>query len=198
MALTPALLQTALLAIFNAMNTITSDGDRYFADEAAAAVKAFILAGQVATTDSGSVPAGAYTGAGVGSMTIDDGPLADSLFSTFTSGYGDDDLADHIAADIDSACTKENTVTTASTGTASGSNGPVPFACAGKGKFSGTKSSLANSLKSCFSAMSGMTSGGNEYFAEQFSAAINAWLQAGSVSVQLQSPASGSGSGKIT
>jgi hypothetical protein len=119
MALNPATLQTALLSIFNAMNDMTSGGDRFFADEAASAMKTFILTGQVATADSGSAPAGVYTGTGTGTMTIDDRTLADDLFSTFTAEHGNNDLADHIATDVDKSCKRDNIVATNSTGAAS-------------------------------------------------------------------------------
>jgi hypothetical protein len=42
-----------------------------------------------------------------------------------------------------------------------------------------------------------MSQGGDDYFAAQLAAAIDAYLQAGSVSVTLQPPLTGTGAGAI-
>ena len=43
-------------------------------------------------------------------MTIDSGPLADDLYRTFVAEYENGELAVHIAADIDRACSLPDTV----------------------------------------------------------------------------------------
>jgi hypothetical protein len=58
-------------------------------------------------------------------------------------------------------------------------------------------------LKACFNRMNAMATegnglGGDDYFAAQLAAAVDAYLKAGSISVDLQSPFSdGSGEGSI-
>jgi hypothetical protein len=199
MALIPLTLQTKITAIFDAMNNITEGGDEYCAAEMASAIKAYILTGQATTIDSGAAPAGAYAGAGVGVMTIKDSALNDDLLPTFAAGYDNDGLADHMASDIDAACAEDDTVQETSTGTVTtGSGATVPFSGPAVGKLTGTKTLIATALKACFQSMSDMTSGGNQLFAEQLSTALDAYLKAGAITVQLKPPfSSGSGSGKI-
>jgi hypothetical protein len=199
MALPVATLQADLLSSFLAMNTIDEGGNEYHAEKMAAAIKKYILAGQTSTTDSGAAPAGPYAGSGVGVMTIDDSQLKDDLFATFEAGYSDDDLADHMATDIDAACKTDNTVAETSTGkVTTGSGATVDFSGPAIGKFSGTKSLISTPLKACFQSMIGMLEGGNQLYAAQLAAAIDAYMKAGTITVQLKSPfSSGSGSGKI-
>jgi hypothetical protein len=196
----PLTLQTALTKIFLDMNSITEDGDGYKASEMAKALKDFTLTGQVSTTDTGAAPAGAYTGAGVGTMTIDADVLTEDLLTTFTAGYTNDGLADHIATDIDNACSEDGIVKTTSTGTVViPAGGTSPFSGPGEGKFKGDKSTIASLLKACFSTMNGMAAGGNEYYAAQLALAYHAYLAAGQISVTLKPLfVSGSGSGGIT
>jgi hypothetical protein len=199
MALPVTYLQTDLLAIFLAMNAIVEGGNKYQSEKMTGAIKTYILSGQTSTTDSGAAPAGAYAGTGVGVMTIDDSRLKDDLFAAFEAGYSDDDLADHMATDIDNACKADNTVTETSTGkVTTGSGAAVDFSGPAIGKFSGTKQLISTPLKTCFRTMTGMLEGGNELYAAQLSAAIDAYMNAGTISVQLKPPfSSGSGSGKI-
>jgi hypothetical protein len=199
MALVAATLETALKAIFAAMNTMSSGGDDYCAEQTALAIKAFILTGQAATVDSGAAPAGAYVGSGAGTMAIDADALKSALKSTFDAAYDNDGLAARMADDIDNACKADNTVSTTSTGTVTTSSGATaPFSGPGHGKFSGSKSAIETALQSCFSAMNNMGSGGNDYFAAALASAIDSYLKAGTVSVALQAPfVSGSGSGAM-
>jgi hypothetical protein len=200
MSLVVAALQADILAALLAMNTIEEGGNEYQADKMARAIKKYILAGQTSTTDLGAAPAGAYSGTGAGVMTIDDSKLKDDLFATFEAGYGDDDLADHMAADIDNVCKADNTVTETSKGKVTTSSGAaVDFSGPAIGKFSGSKALISTSLKACFKAMIGMMEGGNQLYAAQLSAAIDAYMKAGTISVTLKVPpfASGAGTGKI-
>jgi hypothetical protein len=199
MALVTTTLETALLAAFLAMNSMSEGGDAYCADKMSSAIKTFILTGQVTTTDTGAAPAGSYAGSGVGTMTIDADSLKSDLQSTFQAKYSNNDLATHMATDIDNACKADNTVNTTSTGTVTiPAGGTIPFSGPGVGKFTGTKSSIEMTLKACFSAMNNMATGGNQYYAAQLAAAVNSYLKAGSINVTLKPPfLSGSGSGKI-
>jgi hypothetical protein len=200
MALVAATLQADLLIAFIAMNSIEEGGNEYKAEKMAQAIKKYIKAGQTSTTDSGEAPAGSYSGAGTGVMTIDDAQLKTDLQATFEAAYGDDDLADHMATDIDNACAADGKVQEISSGTVTtGSGATVPFSGPAIGKFAGDKSLISTPLKACFQSMIGMIEGGNQYYAAQLAAAIDAYMKAGTISVELEPPfSSGSGSGEIT
>jgi hypothetical protein len=199
MALVVGTLQADLLSIFLSMNDKKEGADEYQAGKMSEAIKKYILAGQTSTSDSGAAPAGDYKGAGAGVMTIDDSRLKNDLLATFEANYGDDDLADHMAADIDAACAADDTVEETSTGTVTtGSGATSPFSGPAAGKFVGTKTLISKPLKACFASMIEMKEGGNQYYAEQLAAAIDAYMKSGTISVELKSPfVSGSGSGKI-
>jgi hypothetical protein len=175
-------------------------GDEYQAEKMAAAIKAYIQTGVVSTTDTGAAPAGSYAGAGTGTMTIDADALEADLYATFSTNYSDDDLAEHIATDIDTACKEDETVEVTSTGTVTTPSGATsPFSGPGEGKFAGSKTPVATTLKACFSTMYDMmTGGGNAYYAAQLAAAVDSYLKAGAITITLKSPfLSGSGGGKI-
>jgi hypothetical protein len=199
MALVATTLQTDLLTAYLAMNSIEEGGDEYEAEKVSQAIKKYILTGDTATTDTGAAPAGAYAGAGVGKMTIDASKLEKDLLVTYQAKYGDDDLADAIATDIDNACKADDTVQETSTGLVTIGVGTSNFSGPAVGKFIGTKSLISTPLKTCFKSMKGMLAGGNELYAQVLSTAVDAYLKAGTISVQLKPPfLSGSGSGKIT
>ena len=200
MALVVATLKNSLKNTFLAMNNITDgSGDRYMADNVAKNIKDYILTGKTSTTDTGTAPGGSYSGKGSGNMTIDVSSLADDLYSTFTAGYGNNDLASHIATDINQACIADNTVSETSKGKVTTPSGATSsFSGPAQGKFNGSKATIESKLKACFSSMDGMTSGGNEYFAQELASAVDSYLKAGSISVTLKSPfLSGTGGGAI-
>ena len=192
-------LQTSILNAFLAMNDMTSGGDTYCANELAKAIDVFIKTGVVSTTDTGSLSGGAaYTGKGTGSMSINVTSLESDLYDAFTAeNLTNDTLADGIASAVHSACTANNTINIKTTGKITTSSGSSDYSGTGKGSFSGNKDSIANSLKAAFESMDKMTSGGNEVYAASLATSINAYLIAGSVSITLDNPLSGSGSGKI-
>jgi hypothetical protein len=197
MALVKTTLETKLQSVFASMRD-GSKTNAWMAARIACEIKAYILSGQVSTTDAGAAPAGAYAGAGVGTMAISDGNLGDALKTTFEAAWGNDDLAAHIAADIDAACTAGETVSTGTTGTATTPAGASsPLTGTGKGKFAGAKAAIETTLKACFAAMNTMTQGGDDYFAARMAAAVGAYLKAGQVSVTLQPPLTGAGAGAI-
>lgn len=188
MALVSTTLKADLIAIFLTMDSILDGtGDAYQAREMAAKIKVFILTGIVTTSDSGVLGSNNYSGSGTGTMTIDADTLKKDLQTTFEAKYTDDELAAHMATDIDNACKASDTVATKN------SSGP------GIGKFTGNKTLIESVLKLCFTSMRGMlTGGGNDYYAAQFSTAIESYLKAGTITVSLKAPfASGSGSGGI-
>jgi len=199
MALVALTLQANLLKTYLAMNDIVEGGDEYQAKNVAKNIKDYILAGKTVTTDSGTASAGAYAGASEGTMTIDASQLEKDLLKTFNAKYGDDDLADHIATDIDNACKANDTVQATSKGIVTTPSGATSnFSGSAVGKFTGTKTLISTPLKTCFSSMTSMLTGGNELYAQVLATAIDAYMKAGTISVQLKSPfLSGSGSGKI-
>jgi len=200
MALVSALLQADFLTTFLAMNTIVEGGDEYQAKKMAQDIKKFILTGQTTTTDTGAAPAGSYSGKSVGTMTIDNSQLEEDLLNTFNAKYNDDDLADHMATDIDNACKDADTVKATSSGTVTTPAGVSSnFSGPAIGKFAGTKTLISTPLKTCFKSMTGMLVGGNELYAQVLATAIDAYLKAGKITVNLSVPpfASGSGSGGI-
>jgi hypothetical protein len=197
MALAKTTLETKLKSVFASMRD-GSKTNAWMASQIAAEIKSYILAGQVSTTDAGTVPAGAYAGAGSGTMTINDSNLGSALKTTFEAAYGNDDLAAHIATDIHAACTASDTVSTGTKGTVTTPVGvSSPFAGTGKGKFAGAKAAIETTLKACFAAMNAMSKGGDDYFAAQLAAAVDAYLKAGQVSVTLQAPLAGTGAGAV-
>ncbi len=195
MALDVQALRGNLEAIFLAMDGIMDGtGDRYMADNIAARIKEYILTGRTYTADSGT---GGYKGNGAGKMTIDSGPLADDLYRTFVAEYENDDLAAHIAADIDRACSLPDTVEEESVGSISSGDGPVGARYGARGKFSGDSGIISGNLSSCFSAMNGLMDGsGNAYLASCWAAAADSYLRQGTVTVTLDGSA-GSGEGGI-
>ncbi|MHB9293114.1 hypothetical protein Holit_02234 [Hollandina sp. SP2] len=197
MALVKSVLETKLQSLFASMRD-GSKTDVWMASQIAEEIKSYILTGQVSTIDAGAGPAGAYAGAGSGIMSINKGNLGNALQTTFEAASGNDDLAAHIAADINAACTASDTVSTNTKGTVTTPAGASsPFAGTGKGKFTGNKAVIETALKACFAAMNSMSEGGDDYFAAQLAAAVDAYLKAGSVSVTLQSPLTGTGAGAI-
>jgi hypothetical protein len=202
MAFVSTTLQSALVTIFTAMDAVTDgSGNEYLAEKLAAAIKTYTLTGQASTMDAGSAAAGTYAGAGVGTMTIDAENLESDLLETFDAGYDDDELAAHMAADIDTACSEEGTVKVTSSGTVTTPAGATSnLSGPGTGTFSGDKSIIEEDLKGCFAAMKSMAAvGGNALYALQFSMCFTTYLTAGKVEIDLEDPpfASGSGEGKI-
>jgi hypothetical protein len=200
MALNPAKLQADILKVCLDMNNIEDDsGNRFMAEGFAKAIFDYIAGGQTSTADSGAAPAGSYSGAGVGTMAISESNLADALEATFADGYGNNELADKIAADGDDASSAADTVTETSTGTVTTPSGATsPFSGPAKGDFTGNKAVISTALKACFAAMNSMPEGGNEKFAQDFAVAVHAYMTGGLISVELKPPfVSGSGSGGI-
>jgi hypothetical protein len=197
-----ATLQADLLAAFLAMNhMMDGGGNTYCAEKIAASIKDYILTGKTATTDKGAAPAGSYSGAGVGTMTINAGKLKADLQATFEAAYDDDALAAHMATDIDNACKTNDTVQETSKGTVTTPAGvSSDFSGPAAGKFTGDKSKIENPLKSCFTTMRGMmTGGGNELYAATLATAADSYLKTGVINVTLKVPpfSSGSGTGAI-
>ena len=200
MALVSATLQADLYSAFNAMNDIKDDsGNRYMAEKVAKAISDFVKTGQVTSTDAGTAgDSGVYAGSGTGSMQISESNLKSKLQTTFEAKYKNNDLATHIASDIDDVCSASNTCSTTTTGTSTiPGTSPHPASGSGKGTFTGAKATIEAKLKSCFSSMNSMVTGGNMYFAQEFAVAVYNYLKNGTIAITLQAPMSGAGSGGI-
>ncbi|MDR3019897.1 MAG: hypothetical protein LBU66_03220 [Treponema sp.] len=196
------LVKTDLEKAFKDIFTAMQDGsktDEWMAEQVADAIQNYIKSGQVSTEDTGAAPGGSYAGDGVGSMVINGDSLKNKLKITYESGYGDDDLAAHIAADIDDVCAAEDIVSVVSTGdvTIPGA-GTSSFSGPGIGKFTGDKDDIEDSLKDCFKQMNNISQGGDDYLAFQFASAVDLYLKAGEIKINLQAPfVSGAGFGGI-
>lgn len=203
MALDKSTLQSSLYSAFNSMNDIKDDsGNKYMAEKVASAIYAFCKSGDVITVDSGkAVDSGVYVGAGKGKMEIAESDLKSKLQATFEAKYENDPLASHIADDIDSVCGAQNTCGTDTKGTST-IPGSTPKTASGKGKgtFAGAKATIENMLKAAFSKMNTdeMKKGdGNKHLAEEWADAVNSYISGGTVTITLQSPMSGTGSGGV-
>lgn len=195
-----ATLQAAITKIFSDMNDMTSGGNKYCADELAGAIKDYIDSGVVTSTDdAGTIGTNTYKGSGVGKMEIDESKLASKLLETFTKeNLTDADLADGLASNLDDICSKKDSVTTTTTGMQTTPSGvSTPYVGSGIGTFQGIKSVISESLKTAFSAMGVMLTGGNEVFSAALATSINTYLTSGSINITLQLPITGIATGKI-
>jgi hypothetical protein len=187
-----------LKAIFFAMQD-GSKTDAWMAQQIAAAIKAYILTGKAVTADAGTAPAGAYAGAGLGTMTIDSDALGGDLTKTYEATQENAFLAANMADDIDAACGAEGTVETVSTGTVTTPVGVTSsFTGAGTGDFAGIQATIETLLAICFETMDTMAAGGDEYLAAQIALAVDTYLKAGDITTALQVPLVGAGLGAIS
>lgn len=204
MAFVQATLQSDLLSVFQSM---TDGDDSVFSDGVAQALKNFVNSGTPSTTDAGTIPTGAFTGASTGgTITADDSACAQIIASAFTfmrnnENGGDDYLADKIAEGLQ-RMTDDAVVTTSVSGTTVPPSPPpptIPTAGTAKGGITCVTTAVASGLKAVFSAMKEMSSGGDAYFASQMASLVNACLLAGVVSTQGQGNLAGStGTGTAT
>jgi hypothetical protein len=198
MALAKTTLETKLKQIFKTMQDGSKD-DAWMAAQVSEAIKTYILTGIVLTTDKGAAPAGAYAGKGTGTMTISNPDLEADLALTFENTAANSFLAEHMAADIDAACTEEDISETVTSGTVTIPVGAAsPMAGTGKGTFSGEKSTIQSLLAVCFEAMNAMPEGGDDYLAAQIALSVDSYLKAGKIDTTLQPPLAGSGNGAIS
>ena len=209
MALVDSTLETALISIFASMGSMTSGGDAYLAKNMALAIKSYILTATVSTTDAGTVGGtSVYAGSGTGlpgCFVIDNTALETNLLNCFTAeNVTDADIGNGIADSIDSACSQQNIISTSTNGTLTPPSGtPGPYSGTGKGTFTGLKTTISQKLlglgaiKGTFEKMNEMTSGGDALFAKDLAGAIGDYLRNGSVTVVLDSPITGGGTGGV-
>ena len=119
MAFSKSTLQTDILTVFNNMGSNATNDD--FANGLANAVVTFVGTGQVSTTDGGTVPGGAFSGGGVGTLSVTATNCAKIIkdaceeMNNMTSG-GNNYLAEELGKAFKKMA-DEGTVTTTVTGT---------------------------------------------------------------------------------
>ncbi len=201
MSLSSDTLKNDLLSVFRNM---TDGDDRYFAREVSSKIADYAESGSVITTDVGTISAGAFTGAGNGSITVDSSICENIVYAACQamasmSAGGDAYLAAQLALGIDSMMLAGEVKTTV-TGTVTPPSGtPFPMSGSAKGTFTGVSATLQSGFLAAFTSMASMTSGGDEYLAGQMATVITAYLTAGIIATQGQAALSGSiGAGSMS
>jgi hypothetical protein len=197
MSLSLSSLVSALKAVFNDM----SGDDRKFSDGFSAAVKDYAESGGIATADAGTVSAGAFTGAGKGSITVTASDCADIVYTgtqAMRGTGGNAVMAAKMAEGVD-AMIANGEVKTSVSGTCTPPSG-YPFNLSGsaKGTMAGTPAPMEASFFSAFEAMNVMSEGNNDYMAQKCADAADKYLKAASITTQGKDALSGStGMGKM-
>ena len=200
MSLNMSTLKENLVQAFQSMK---NGDDAAFAKKVSEAVANHIKTGNITTVDAGTVPVGAFTGAGTGAMTVDaailEGVLRAACKSmTAMSVGGNAVLAAQLAAGMD-AMTGAGQIKTMITGAAVMPAGvSVPLAGMGKGTFVGVSAPIIAAVNGACSVMETISEGGNSVLAEAIATSITAYLQSGIITVQGLPPVAGSvGSGAM-
>lgn len=186
------------------------DGDEYFSEGIAEAIKDFGETGDVVTADAGTVSTGAFTGTGSGSISLDSSLMSAVILSCCNQMYEDrdgdsDTLAQAIGDGID-AMVLAGEVSTDVTGTTiNPSSGATvePSSGTATGTLTCDSSSLISGLKTAFNSMysrrteSGFD--GDAYFAEQLASFVYSYFTSGTVTTSGESALSGTvGTGTIS
>lgn len=196
-------LQSDLEDVFSSMN---SDDDSVFANGLSEAFMNFVNSGVPSTTDSGTISAGTFTGASTGgSLSASDSACASIITQAFSymkshESGGDDYLAGKIAEGL-KKMTDDTVVITSVSGTAVPPSPPpptVPVSGTAKGTITCDTATLETNLKSVFSSMKSMQSGGDAYFAQKLAEEVYNCLKSGVISTNGQGALAGSsGSGTV-
>lgn len=194
MSLNMSALKENLVQAFQSMK----DGDdAVFAKKVSEAIANHIKTGQITTVDAGSVPVGAFTGAGIGTMTVDASILEGVLLTacqsmSAMSAGGNAVLAAQLAAGMD-AMTGAGQIKTTITGVVVTPAGvSVPLAGIGQGTFTGVSAPIIGAVNAACSTMKTISEGGDSVLAEAIAASITAYLQSGIITVQGLPPLAGS------
>lgn len=206
MALDKDTLETAISGVFSSMG---SSGDNsVFSNGITNAIVAFVLAGDVSTTDGGTVPAGVFSGSGEGKLVVTPTKCAktikDACDLMTDSAHGNDFLAEQIGAGIKQMA-DDGVVTTTVSGECVTPQGSViaPYGGVATGSITCNSASLVASLKSVFAEMYANKSvtgyDGNAEFASALADAVNAFWTSGVVSTSGEATIEGStGAGVIS
>lgn len=188
MAFSQSALQAELYSVFNSM----TDGDNHkFSKGISGAFKNFVNSGKPQTTDSGSIPTGAFTGASVsGSMTSDssscEGIIQSACEAMVNGSKNNDYIAEKIAEGLQDL-TDGTEVNTSVSGTTVPPVPPpptIPTSGSAKGGINCDTSPVEAGLKACFSSMADMTEGGNMYFASELARLTYSCLTSGTVNTE--------------
>ena len=193
------ILRDDLNKVFESMGSLKIGLDEFMALNCAKVIASYIAQGTVTTVDSGTgIGGGVYTGAGVGKMIINITMLSNLLLTTFKSKSENPTLALRLANDINSVCTVQNIITTATVGsTVTPSGTPTLDGGVGLGTFSSTPALISTRLMSCFIQMDYLNKGGDSFFAQEFAEAIHTYMITGTIKTTLQPPMTGNGNGII-
>lgn len=218
MPLNKAGLQTALAKVFSDMGTEESDHSKpnatsaFFAKGISEALVDYVSGGLVTTSDSGTVSAGSFMGAGSGTLSVRSGSegeesawsgcakiikdACDKMAKDGEDGkeVSDDFLAEKLGEGIQKMA-DDGEVKTTVTGQVTTPSGAVsPLGGTAKGTISVDSSSVVTALKSLF-ASSGFSDSG---FASGLANAVDTMYKAGQISTDGQGAVAGSsGSGAI-
>lgn len=194
MSLNMSTLKENLVQAFQSMK---NGDDAAFAKKVSEAVANHIKTGNITTVDAGTVPVGAFTGAGTGAMTVDaailEGVLRAACKSmTAMSVGGNAVLAAQLAAGMD-AMTNAGQIKTRIKGTAITPAGvSVPLAGMGQGKFVGVSAPIIAAVNGACSAMETISEGGDSVLAEAIATSITEYLKSGIITVKGLPPVAGS------
>lgn len=208
MAFSKSTLQTDILAVFNNMGSDATNDD--FANGLANAVVAFVGTGQVTTTDGGTVPGGAFSGGGTGTLSVTATNCAKIIkdaceeMNNMTSG-GNNYLAEELGKAFKKMA-DEGTVTTTVTGTLtppSPSPPITPYGGSATGSISCNSTAMVQALKILFSNMYAHAGeddyNGNLEFAKELATQLNNFWTSGRISTSGEGNIEGSsGSGSIS
>jgi hypothetical protein len=193
MALVVSALKNDLLSAFNSMN----GDDKVFSEKVSAAVKKYAESGSIATTDIGTVSAGAFTGAGTGQINCDASICETIIYSAcqamknMTTG-GNKYLAEKLASGIHSMIAAGQVKTNVTGMVTPPSSSPVPLSGTATGTLAGVPASMQAAFLAAFNAVDGMNKGGDDYMAQQMAAAVDAYLKSGVASTSGGGPLTGS------
>ena len=208
MAFSKSTLQTDILTVFNNMGSDATNDD--FANGLANAVVAFVGTGQVTTTDVGTVPGGAFSGGGTGTLSVTATNCAKIIkdaceeMNNMTSG-GNNYLAEELGKAFKKMA-DEGTVTTTVTGTLtppSPSPPITPYGGSATGSISCNSTAMVQALKILFSNMY-IHAGEDDYngnleFAKELATQLNNFWTSGRISTSGEGNIEGSsGSGSIS
>ena len=208
MAFSKSTLQTDILTVFNNMGSNATNED--FANGLANAVVAFVGTGQVSTTDVGTVPGGAFSGGGTGTLSVTATSCAKIIkdaceeMNNMTSG-GNNYLAEELGKAFKKMA-DEGTVTTTVTGTLtppSPSPPITPYGGSATGSISCNSTAMVQALKILFSNMYTHAGeddyNGNLEFAKELATQLNNFWTSGRISTSGEGNIEGSsGSGSIS
>jgi len=194
MALVVSTLKNDLVSAFQSMN----NGDnKVYSEKVSAAVKKFAESGDIATVDTGTLPAGVYAGAGTGGIEADDSACEGIIYAACAAmggmkSGGNEYHAAQLAAGIHAMILAGEVKTDVSGTVTPPGSPPVALNGSATGTMTGMPSLMQASFETAFAAMDGMKSGGDEYMAQQVASAVDAYLKAAAVNTQGTGPLSGS------